>query len=336
MKRKWISEHELPEELFDLFDSANGTRLPDNSIYRLAIPLSCRSNRFRGSVNLKYQIPLGTQNAKIFVAIPFNVFKNFTRPGNETTTCVMTYHGPKYILSTPECLHVLNDDRNIVARKSYIFTEGTVCVNKTFGSNQSFWTKLEETCRPASLMTFSMSQSVMTPMGATIYCFGQRIRMQETELDCPNYVFHLPVTQSFSFGPNFIYSGELKNFYERPFSIIDHLRISTQVQVDIKDDPLMSSLHHLEEVKIVPIIPLKPFYEYHSFYYLAALILLLAVCFACYHCYQFHRRIGLQFCCAFFQSHTMPTEGPNIELGPHKINHRSSIILSDIFVIQAL
>ena len=65
MKRRWMSEHELPEELFDLFDSANGTRLPDNSIYRLAIPLSCRSNGFRGSVNLRYQIPLGTHDAKI-------------------------------------------------------------------------------------------------------------------------------------------------------------------------------------------------------------------------------------------------------------------------------
>ena len=73
------------------------------------------------------------------------------------------------------------------------------------------------------------------------------------------------------FGPNFIYSGELKNFYERPFSITDHLRISTQIQVDIKDDPLMSSLHYLEED--VKIIPMEPFYEYHSFYYLAALIL---------------------------------------------------------------
>ena len=277
IQRQW-KEGQVPAELFEMSDEYNPNGLPDTAIVEQAVPISCELDKFSGTAMIHYQIPLKRNDSFIFEANSFSLLRNFTfLATNKTKTCVIKYTGPKYTLVTPKCIHILDSTSNTIGRTSYVFDNSMPCKNVSLADQERYWHRDDYSCVDVTEAKQFPAQIVTNLAGSFIYCFGHKVKIKGIEFDCPNYVFRLPIEQDFSIGKH-TYSSDIKVVSMDSFSIIDHLRITSQVYPQIHSDPILKDLEELEkELEKQPSFDVKSYILQPSLLFTVLLFILLLV-----------------------------------------------------------
>ena len=260
---------ELPASLFRLVRTVDNfhegdqksDQFPRNAILQQALLQYCSVNTTTGSFDLHYQIPIEKNDSFIYEAFPFPMQRNITdSQTNVTETCLTRYIGPKYVMVTPKCIHVLSAPLNVIGKFTFIYDDALLCVN-TSSNHDEYWTLDKSSCVDYKQADQFPAITLTDTTGSHIYCPGKKILLTSHSYDCPNHVFKLPVSQKFTVD-NFHYSPHIFSIKNDNFSLDYHLKITSHVYPNVHTDPLLADLKSVEEE-----IKNEPSFEFEDKFY---------------------------------------------------------------------
>ncbi len=202
-KRKW-RQKAMDDTLFDFlnFTLPCGTDCP----IEFGEPKGCQLNDDGQSMYLEFAAPIVNTNLTIVEADPFVLMQK-----ESNQTCKIEYHGPQNAMISPseDCIYAVNMERESKGR--IFFPHSQKCqVHETVGSEKE-WFGIQ-TCFPSKVgdeKSFIQLKAYQNKL--YIYCPGSSYTLGGTrEVKCPNRVFTLPLTSTFTLN-NVTYYGKMMN-----------------------------------------------------------------------------------------------------------------------------
>lgn len=224
MSENIVSEWKEQRMAMDFFKMFNTTdKLMPLSILAQAEPLSCRYNEAEGFLRFTYQIPVRRKGAKLLEADPFILYQNQTLPNsNQTAQCKFAYGGARYAMLSDQCVYTLDQTEVPKRTTAYVYESTPKCLDPPKESTPQY--------KPVDCQTefTRTSQIRFTKSKAFVYCPKLPITVDQYNLTCPDYVFSLPRSTSFTIG-TFTYSTDAKVVEALNFSLIDNMLVSSIV-----------------------------------------------------------------------------------------------------------
>jgi len=208
--------------------------------YELFTPGSCRIDRIRKYINIKFIQKTVNDDTEVLKADPFEPFH--IDPDNPKKICKMEYTGPTYVMyeKASDCVTPLRDyvkDRDYALAPAFEHCQESLTMNAT-----DYWKP--ESCQPAKTVRKSdILQIKDNGDYNTVYCPTLNITVFNRTYNCPDYIFALPNFTSFTIG---------KLNYKA-----DQLKIKSTLQVSTSTSTRIN--YHI--IPVLPDFDISPLYE---------------------------------------------------------------------------
>jgi hypothetical protein len=172
----------------------------------LGEPKKCSVDLDEHTLDMEFAVPVTNPNLTIVKADPF-----FLMLKEDNQTCKITYHGPENALISPEedCVHAV--DMGKETRGRIFFPHSQKCQPQISNKNEKQWFGLQN-CYPSKEgdeVDYIQVKAYQNRLH--IYCPGVEYTLGQTRVvKCPNKVFTLPLTATFTLN-NMTYQGRTMN-----------------------------------------------------------------------------------------------------------------------------
>ena len=153
------------------------------------LTMSLPTNKFK-KLEFSFSTPVFNRASIVLIADSFDLYSI-----TANTMCSYEYTGPNAVLyeSTKELCKFKS--LNLLGHNSYILSPHDNCVNDTLF--QDTWMK-DKCIKFDNQVILPQIERIKNKIA--VYCVKQKILIEGEEIDCPEYVFHLPLHMNFTIG----------------------------------------------------------------------------------------------------------------------------------------
>lgn len=168
---------------------------------------SCSFSSETSILKFQFQKPKILNNFQLLIASPFEI---------QHSPCPLLYHGPKHLIYDSDTKSYCEFEFDPLSIKRILPVP--FCQFKPSSDLYDFRPKCIEKYQPKTFVQI-LDENYF------IYCYSKKIELDQLNLDCPNYVFKLPLTRNFKIS-NHTFSFKLHQVKTTVFPhFVNHLKV---------------------------------------------------------------------------------------------------------------